>query len=246
MADAAPSIDAREVATFAALAADWWDPNGSSRLLHRINPARLGYVREAAVTHFGLDPKARRALAGLSVLDVGCGAGLVCEPLARMGATVTGLDAAEASIAAARVHARQSGLSIDYRCTSVEALSAQRPGAYDLVTCLEVVEHVADVGSFLAALRTLLKPDGLLVFSTPNRTALSWAVMILGAERIVKAIPEGGHDHAKFLTPDELTQRLVAADLKVHDIAGLSWSPTRGFAITRDTAINYIGTATPA
>ncbi len=235
----------QNVALFAELARDWWDPDGSSKLLHRVNPARLGYIRAAAVAHFHLDAKSRRVLTGLSALDVGCGGGLVAEPLARMGATVSGIDAGEDVIAIAREHARLQGLAIDYRAGDVTALARAMPASFDIVTCMEVVEHVADVPAFLAALRGLLKPGGLLLFSTPNRTPQSWAVLIAGAERIAKLIPQGGHEWKQFITPDELTQKLAMAGLRVTDIQGLSWSPFKGFHICDDTGINYIGTAVP-
>lgn len=236
---------AGNVALFGTLAADWWDPEGQSRLLHRINPARLGFIREAAVSHFGLDPRARKALKGLKAIDIGCGAGLVAEPLARMGAEVSGLDAGEDVIAAARAHAAGQNLVIDYQAGEVLEHAARNAGAYDLVTCLEVVEHVEDVPAFLGALRRLLKPGGLLVFSTPNRTALSYAVLIAGAEKLTRLIPEGGHEWKKFLTPDELTQRMAVAGLRVDRLKGLGWGPLQGFAITSDLSVNYIGTALP-
>jgi 2-polyprenyl-6-hydroxyphenyl methylase/3-demethylubiquinone-9 3-methyltransferase len=234
------------LALFGTLAADWWDPDGASRLLHRINPARLGFVRDSAIAHFGRDPRARRVLAGLVALDVGCGGGLVTEPLARMGAAVMGIDAGEAVIAAARAHAAGQGLSIDYRAGDVTLLAAAQPASFDLITCLEVVEHVVDVQVFLNSLRRLLKPGGLLVVSTPNRTPLSWAVLIAGAERVAKLIPRGGHDWRQFLTPDELTQKLAGAGLVVQQLKGLSWTPARGFTLNDDMRVNYIGTAVPA
>jgi len=225
------------------MAAEWWDPKGSSRLLHQINPVRLGFLRDRALDHFGGDPRARAPFAGLAALDVGCGGGLLCEPLARIGFTVTGLDAAEPSIAVARAHAATMGVAVDYRCTSAEALAAERPASFDLVSCFEVVEHVADLTAFLGALHALLKPGGLLLFSTPNRTALSHAVMITGAEKLLKLLPEGAHDWTKFLTPGELTEALTSAGFAVGDIHGVSFSPLGGFAIGRSTAINYIGSA---
>jgi len=240
------TADQENVALFGTLASDWWDPEGASKLLHRVNPARLGFIRDAAIDHFGRSPRARRALEGLRALDVGCGGGLVAEPLARMGANVTGIDAGEDVIAAARAHAAGQGLTIDYRAGDVLRLADEMPGGFDLITCLEVLEHVADVPSFVAALRKLLKPGGLLVFSTPNRTAMSWAVLIAGAEQIAKLIPIGGHEWKQFLTPDELTQRLASAGLVAGAIRGLSWSPAKGFIVNDDVRVNYIGTAVPA
>ena len=236
--------DPENVALFGSLAADWWDPDGQSKLLHRINPTRLGFIREAAVAHFGRDPRARRALEGLQALDIGCGAGLVAEPLARMGAEVQGIDAGGDVIAAARAHAEAQGLSIDYHAGDVIAFSSANAGRFDVVTCLEVVEHVTDVQAFVDAIARLLKPGGLLVFSTPNRTPASWAVLIAGAERIARLIPEGGHSWKQFLTPDELTQKLASAGLRADRLEGLSWGPAKGFHLSSDLLVNYIGTAT--
>ncbi len=235
--------DVENVALFGTLAADWWDPDGQSKLLHRINPTRLGFIRQAAIDHFRLDPRARRALTGLSALDIGCGAGLVAEPLARMGATVSGIDAGDDVIAAARAHAEAQGLAITYRAGDVLAFAEANPGTFDLVTCLEVVEHVTDVQAFVDAIARLLKPGGLLVFSTPNRTPASWAVLIAGAEKITRLIPEGGHSWRQFLTPDELTQKLATAGLRADRLEGLSWGPAKGFHLSADLSVNYIGTA---
>ncbi len=240
------TADAANVALFDGLATDWWDSEGSSKLLHRVNPVRMGFIRAQAVAHFGLDANARRVLAGLRAVDVGCGAGLVAEPLARMGADVTGLDAGVATIAAARAHAAAQGLDIRYQTGEVAALAADAPGGFDLVTCLEVVEHVADVPAFLASLKALMKPGGLLIFSTPNRTLMSWAVMIGAAEKLLKLIPDHGHSWRQFITPDELTQRLAAAGLRVEAMAGIGWSPARGFTLGADRSVNYIGTAVVA
>jgi 2-polyprenyl-6-hydroxyphenyl methylase / 3-demethylubiquinone-9 3-methyltransferase len=241
-----PTADPDNIALFGTLAADWWDPEGGSKLLHRVNPARLAFIRDAAVRHFSRDARARRALEGLDALDIGCGGGLVAEPLARMGATVTGIDAGADVIAAARAHALGQRLSITYMADDLAELAARAPGGFDLVTCLEVVEHVSDLTSFMDSIARLLKPEGLLVFSTPNRTMLSWAVLIAGAEEIARLIPRGGHDWKQFLTPDELTQRLASAGLVVNSLQGLSWSPTRGFVVNDDVRVNYIGTAVPA
>ncbi len=236
------TIDGREADFFGALASDWWDPRGSSAMLHRINPLRLRYIREAVP---GLDPRARRPLAGRSALDVGCGAGLLTEPLARMGAAVTGIDAAAENIAAAQAHAGISGLTIDYRCGEVAGLAGEGR-KFDLVTCLEVIEHVADVPAFLAALRSLTSDAGRLVMSTPNRTALSYATLIVGAERVARTIPRGAHDWRKFLNPAELTAALASAGFSVTDVQGLTWRPGTGFVLGRDVSVNYYLTAVPA
>jgi 2-polyprenyl-6-hydroxyphenyl methylase / 3-demethylubiquinone-9 3-methyltransferase len=241
--DPAASIDAREVALFGGLADEWWDPKGSSKLLHAINPVRLAYIRAHALDHFGREETERAPFGGLSALDVGCGGGLLCEPLARMGFAVAGLDAAPENVAVAQAHAAAMGLTVDYRAGSAEALAAALPGGFDLVTCLEVIEHVADLASFLAALERLLAPGGLLIFSTPNRTPQSYAVLIVGAERLLRSIPEGAHDWNKFLTPPELTAAMADAGLKVTHLTGLGYRLSRGFAIGDDTSINYIGTA---
>jgi 2-polyprenyl-6-hydroxyphenyl methylase/3-demethylubiquinone-9 3-methyltransferase len=242
-AAATGTADDANVALFGTLAADWWDPDGQSKLLHRINPVRLGFIRDTLIGHFGRDPRARRALAGLSALDVGCGAGLVTEPLARMGAEVEGLDAGADVIAVARAHAAQQGLGIAYQAAEVTEFAAGRAARFDFITCLEVVEHVADVAAFLGAISGMLKPGGLLLFSTPNRTPASWAVLIAGAERIARLIPEGGHDWNRFLTPDEFTGHAARAGLRVDTLKGLSWSPMRGFHLSADLSVNYIGTA---
>lgn len=241
----ASSIDPREVALFGGIADDWWNPKGSSRMLHAINPVRLAYIRAHALDRFGRDERERTPFGGLRALDVGCGGGLLCEPLARMGFEVTGLDAALENIEVARVHAAAMGLAVDYRASSAEALADEQPGSFDLITCLEVVEHVADVGSFLWALSRMLAPGGLLIFSTPNRTPQSYAVLIVGAERVLRAIPDGAHDWDKFLTPEELTTELANVGLTVAHTTGLSYSLRRGFTLSSDLSVNYIGTAFP-
>lgn len=240
---AAGTADDRNVGLFGTLAADWWNPEGSSKLLHRLNPCRMAWVREQAVRHFGRDPRQRRALAGLTALDVGCGAGLVAEPLARMGAKVSAIDAGDEVIAVARDHAAAMGLAIDYHAGDVVAFARHRAHRFDLVTCLEVLEHVTDRAAFAGAIARMLKPGGLLIFSTPNRTPLSWGVMIAGAEHVLRTIPKGGHDWTQFLTPDETTALLADAGLAVRETAGISWSPVRGFHIGDDQRVNYIGCA---
>ncbi|NNC71961.1 MAG: bifunctional 2-polyprenyl-6-hydroxyphenol methylase/3-demethylubiquinol 3-O-methyltransferase UbiG [Sphingomonadaceae bacterium] len=235
---ASSSIDPAEAEHFGKLAADWWDPKGSSAMLHRMNPARLGYIRDAVNAHWSFDETDRRPLTGKTALDIGCGAGLLAEPLARLGASVTGIDAAGENVAAARAHAAQSGLEIDYREGGIEA--ADR--SYDLVTCLEVIEHVAEPEVFAQGLAGVLADGGLLILSTPNRTALSRLAMITIGEG-AGFIPKGTHEWQKFLTPDELVALLEGAGLKVTEISGLSFSPARGFEIGTDTKLDYFVTA---
>jgi 2-polyprenyl-6-hydroxyphenyl methylase/3-demethylubiquinone-9 3-methyltransferase len=234
----ASTINPAEAEHFGRLAADWWDPNGSSAMLHRLNPVRLRYLRERIDRHFGADEHDRQPLAGRRAADVGCGAGLLTEPLARMGADVTGIDAAQENIEAARVHALGQGLDIDYRVGGTEALT----GPYELITAMEVVEHVADVALFIDGLADSLAPGGLLAMSTPNRTATSRALLV-GAAEALGRIPRGTHDWDKFLTPDELRAVLESAGLQVLDVTGLGWSPGRGLRLTRDTSLNYLLTA---
>jgi 2-polyprenyl-6-hydroxyphenyl methylase/3-demethylubiquinone-9 3-methyltransferase len=231
-----------EAAHFGALAADWWDPDGSSAMLHRLNPVRLAFLREAIDSHWQGDPRAPKPLSGKRALDVGCGAGLLCEPLARLGADVTGVDAAEANLDAAREHARGSGLAIEYRWGDVGQLGLT---GYDLVTAMEVIEHVADKPAFLAALAAALKPGGLMVLSTPNRTPQSRLLLVEGAERF-GAIPRGTHHWNDFVTPDELRALLAAAGLAMGEPKGIGWSPLKGLHLSDSLALNYIVTARPA
>ena len=232
------TIDVQEIERFSALAAEWWNPNGKFRPLHKFNPVRLAYIRDNIAERFGRDPRAARPLDGLRILDIGCGGGLLCEPMARLGAEVVGADAAPRNIAVARVHAAQMGLEIDYRVGGVEALD----GRFDLVTCLEVIEHVADVPAFVGGLAAALAEDGLLILSTPNRTLWSRVVMITIGEGSGR-IPRGTHDWDKFLSPDELCAHLASAGLEAEDVTGLGWSLARGFCLTDDKSLNYLVTA---
>ncbi|WP_418066795.1 bifunctional 2-polyprenyl-6-hydroxyphenol methylase/3-demethylubiquinol 3-O-methyltransferase UbiG [Sphingomonas endolithica] len=221
------------------MAADWWSPTGSSAMLHRLNPVRLSYLRERIDAHWQLDDTGFTPLAGKTALDVGCGAGLLCEPLTRLGAVVTGVDAAPENIAMAQAHAIQSGLSIHYRAGSVDSVGDER---FDLVTSLEVIEHVSDPAGFVAGLAAALAPGGLLVLSTPNRTALSRLAMIALAEGTGR-IPKGTHDWDKFLTPGELTALIEAAGLRVIDTRGLGFSVAKGFVLSEDVGLDYFVTA---
>jgi 2-polyprenyl-6-hydroxyphenyl methylase/3-demethylubiquinone-9 3-methyltransferase len=234
-----PTIDPKEAAHFGAMAADWWDPKGSSAMLHKLNPVRLAYIRAAIDRHWPGKSHDFEPLGHKRALDVGCGAGLLTEPLARLGASVTGLDAAPENIAAARAHADRQGLAIDYRATPVEDVT---DSGFDLVTSMEVIEHVADPAAFVRALAERLAPDGLMILSTPNRTPLSHLAMITIGES-VGGIPKGTHDWGKFITPEELTVLLEQAGLEVTDSSGLSFDPGRGFTLSANKAINYLLTA---
>lgn len=243
----ATTIRASEAAHFGSLAADWWDPKGSSAMLHRLNPVRLAFLREAVDHHWRGDSRTIRPLSGKLALDVGCGAGLLCEPLARLGAAVTGVDAAEENIAAAKSHAAGGGLDIDYRCGEIGALGLS---GFDLVTALEVIEHVADKPAFIAALAAALTPakddgGGLMVLSCPNRTPQSKLLLVEGAERL-GMVPRGTHHWSDFATPDELRELLAEAGLVMSEPRGISWSPTRGLHLSADLALNYIVTAVAA
>jgi len=235
------TIDPKEAAHFGTMAADWWNPKGSSAPLHQLNPPRLRYIRDQVDAHWHGDGAGFTPLAGRTALDVGCGAGLLCEPLARLGASVTGIDAAPENIAAAEIHAAQSGLAIDYRAGGVEGLD----GRFDLVTSLEVIEHVSDPAGFVRGLARVLADGGLLILSTPNRTPLSRLAMITIAEGTGR-IPRGTHDWNKFLTPEELTALLRDAGLRVIDTRGLGFSPATGFTLSDSTSLDYFLTAVKA
>ena len=229
------SIKPGEAAHFGAMAGDWWDPDGASAMLHKLNPVRLAYIRDRIDQHWHLDECTLRPLTGKSALDVGCGAGLLAEPLARMGATVTAIDAAPELIDAARAHAAGAGLEIDYRAIGVEGLD----GRYDLVTSMEVIEHVADSRAFIASLAARLAPGGLLILSTPNRTAWSRLLTITLAEGFGK-IPKGTHDYDAFISPDQMTAMLAEVGLVVDDIEGIAMSPMRGLHLSEDVRLNYL------
>lgn len=242
MADATvanETIRADEAAHFGALAADWWDPHGSSAMLHKLNPVRLGFIRQAIDLTWGGDIRGVKPLAGKRALDVGCGAGLLAEPLARLGAEVTGVDAAAENVAAAVKHAEGAGLPVTYHHGELAALAL---GTFDLVTSMEVIEHVADKALFVAQLAEHLAPDGLMVLSTPNRTARSRVLLVEGAERL-GMVPRGTHHWDDFITPDELRELLAAAGLAMGEPQGIAWLPSKGLHLSGDMALNYIVTA---
>jgi len=227
-----------EAAHFGRHAAEWWDPTGSSAMLHRLNPVRLGFIREAIDTHWGGDREGLRPLAGKSALDVGCGAGLLCEPLARLGAEVTGIDAAAENVVAAAAHAEGSGLDIRYMAGEVSDLDI---GAFDLVTSMEVIEHVADKAAFVASLAARLAPGGLMVLSTPNRTPQS-RLLLVGAAEAIGVVPKGTHHWDDFVTPDELRALLAHAGLTMGEPEGIAFSPSKGLHRSSDLSLNYIVT----
>lgn len=234
------TINDAEIAKFTAMAEEWWDPTGKFKPLHKFNPVRLGYIREHLLAHFGRDGTLMRPFEGIAILDVGCGGGLLCEPLARLGATVTGIDAAERNIAIARLHAEKSGLPIDYRATTSEALAAAGE-QYDMVLNMEVVEHVDNVPLYMKSCADLVRPGGLALTATLNRTARAYAFAIVGAERILRWLPRGTHDWNKFLTPDEIRTLLTRNGLKVTAETGVVFHPLADeWRRSRDMAINYM------
>jgi 2-polyprenyl-6-hydroxyphenyl methylase/3-demethylubiquinone-9 3-methyltransferase len=242
----APSVDTAEIAGFEALAAQWWDPDGPFRPLHRFNPARVGFIRDHAAAHHGRSPQTDRPLDGLALLDIGTGGGLVAEPMVRLGAQVTGIDPSAKNIGIAGAHAAAMGLEITYRAASAERLAEEGAG-FDIVLALEVVEHVADLGAFMGAASQLVRPGGICITATLNRTARAYALAIIGAEYVMAWLPRGTHDWNKFVTPAELTAAMKASGLRAKTVSGIVFSPlTASWRIGTDTGVNYIVAAEKA
>ncbi len=239
------TVDPAEVAKFEAMAAEWWDPKGKFKPLHEMNPIRLEYIVQQICAEFGRDPTSIHPFEGLRLLDIGCGGGLLSEPMARLGATVVGADAAAGNIPVAQVHARQSGLDIDYRNTTAEAL-AEDTEQFDIVLNMEVIEHVADPSGYLTACQQLLKPGGLMLCSTLNRNPKSFMAAIIGAEVIMRWLPKGTHDWHKFITPDELFDLIANAGLTPVDRKGFVFNPLLwSWSISdRDLSVNYVTAST--
>jgi 2-polyprenyl-6-hydroxyphenyl methylase/3-demethylubiquinone-9 3-methyltransferase len=238
------TVDPKEVARFNALAQSWWDPHGNFRPLHVLNPTRLAFIRDHIAPYFGHDPLASRPLAGLSVLDIGCGGGLLAEPLARLGADVTGIDAGEVSLRIAESHARESGLAIDYRHARAEDLAAAGE-RFDVVLTMEVVEHVPDLGAFLKASCALVRPGGGMVIATLNRTLKAFALAIVGAEYVLRWLPRGTHQWNRFVRPSELAEGLRRNGLEIAEITGVAYDPLAdNWHLSGDLAVNYMVFAT--
>lgn len=241
-----PSVDPDDVARFSAIAEEWWDLDGPFRPLHQLNPARLAYLRQVIGAHFRRDPAEVRPFTGLAVLDIGCGGGLVAEPMARLGAQVTGVDASARNIAVASAHAAGQALSIGYRATTAEEL-AEEGASFDVILALEIIEHTADPASFLTSCRRMLRPGGIIVLSTLNRTTKSFMLGIVGAEYLLRWVPRGTHDWRKFMRPSELARALRAAGFELCGLKGLVYNPVgRDWALSdRDLDVNYFAVALP-
>jgi 2-polyprenyl-6-hydroxyphenyl methylase/3-demethylubiquinone-9 3-methyltransferase len=245
----ASTINADEVAQFSAIAEEWWDERGKFAPLHRLNPARIGYIRQVIEAHFGKvcgpDGDSATPLKNLTLADIGCGGGLICEPMARLGAAVTGVDASERNIAVARTHAEGGGLTIDYRATTAESL-AEAGAQFDVVLALEIIEHVDEIDLFYDALTALVKPGGLIILSTMNRTAKAYAMAIIGAEYVLRWLPRGTHDWKKFVRPSEMAAALARRGLQVQPAMGLVFQLLKGsFSLDpTDLDVNYLLTAT--
>lgn len=238
------TIDPEDVARFSAIAEEWWDPLGKFRPLHKFNPTRLAFMRDKLCAHFNRDPNLAKPLEGLSLLDIGCGGGLLSEPMCRMGATVTGADASEKNIKTAKVHAEQQKLTINYRSIPAETLVEQNE-RFNIVVNMEVMEHVADLPHFVTSCANLLEPGGVMICATLNRTFKSLGLAVIGAEYILRWLPVGTHQWSQFIKPDELSDHLNSAGLSVGEFTGVTYNPISDrWSLSRDTAVNYMTIAT--
>lgn len=235
------TIDDAEIARFSAIASEWWDSHGKFAPLHKLNPVRIEYLKDQILRHFARDGSAATPLKNLSLVDIGCGGGLISEPMARLGASVTGIDASETNIKVAALHAEQGGLAIDYRASTAEALTAEG-ATYDVVFALEIIEHVADVQLFYDAITALVKPGGILILSTINRTVKSYALGIIGAEYVLRWLPRGTHTWSKFIRPSEMAEALTRRNFTVADTMGITFSPLEWkFSLNaNDLDVNYL------
>ena len=239
------TIDPAEVEKFSRIAGEWWDPFGKFKPLHKFNPVRLAFIRDAICTHFERERRDKRPLEGFDLLDIGCGGGLVAEPMRRLGAGVTAIDASVDNIKTAMTHAMEAGLEIDYRATTAEDLASQTPQTFDVVLNLEAVEHVADIELFLRSSATLLKPGGIMIVATINRTLKALALAKIGAEYVLRWLPRGTHDPRKFVKPEELRGALEAAGLTIQQTTGVSYNPLMDiWRVSDDTDVNYMLIAT--
>jgi len=237
---AASTVDTAEIARFSRLASEWWDPDGKMAVLHRFNPVRLGYVRDAACRQFGRDPRHALCLSGLRILDIGCGGGILSEPLGRLGAAVVGVDPSQRNVAVAQRHAAMSGIDVDYRASTAEAL-AEAGETFDVVLAMEVMEHVADMALFVRRCAAMVKPDGLMIAATINRTLKSFALAIVGAEYVLRWLPRGTHRWDRFVTPNELEAAMERSGLRVFDERGVVYNPFADrWGLSGDTDVNYM------
>ena len=238
--DSKNTVDPAEVERFSAISDAWWDPQGDFRPLHRFNPVRLEYIRGQICKHFDRDPLNLNTLEGLNILDIGCGGGLVTEPIARMGANTSAIDASKKNIEVARLHADQSGLDINYRVATAEKLASEK-AQFDIVLALEIIEHVADIDLFVSSCTSLIKPGGLIIFATLNRTAKAFVLAIIGAEYVLRWLPRGTHRWDRFVKPSELAQSLIRQNLKMANISGVSYNPLNDvWRLSKDLAVNYM------
>lgn len=237
------TVSAEEIAKFSAMADEWWDPHGKFKPLHKFNPTRLDYIKTIVCAHFKRNETDEKPFTGLRFLDIGCGGGLLSEPMCRLGAEIVGADAGEANIKTAAIHAEKSGLEIDYRCTTADALSAEGE-SFDVILNMEVVEHVADVPAFMQACGDMVKPGGIMFFATLNRTVKSFALAIVGAEYVLRWLPKGTHDWNRFITPDEMSDYLEIIGLNPTEMTGVSFNPlTDSWRLSSDLGVNYMGYA---